>query len=72
MPDLADRPDNAPLQSSLIMRKILCDCARDGSDMDYDGDAGHLPARLLSAYAEFMQTDHDRKMISDNNLPHSM
>ncbi len=27
--------------------------------MDYEGETGHLPARLLNAYAEVMQTEHD-------------
>ncbi len=38
---------------------VLSDCDSDGSDMDYEGETGHLPARLLNAYAEVMQTEHD-------------
>ncbi|XP_071391075.1 piggyBac transposable element-derived protein 3-like [Centroberyx affinis] len=49
---------------------VLSDCDSDGSDMDYEGETGHLPARLLNAYAELMQTDHDRNnVISDDDLP---
>uniref|UniRef100_A0A674BM32 PiggyBac transposable element-derived protein domain-containing protein n=1 Tax=Salmo trutta TaxID=8032 RepID=A0A674BM32_SALTR len=49
---------------------VLRDCDSDGSDMDYEGETGHLPARLLNAYAEPMQTDHDRNnVISDNEEP---
>uniref|UniRef100_A0A667X9S4 PiggyBac transposable element-derived protein domain-containing protein n=1 Tax=Myripristis murdjan TaxID=586833 RepID=A0A667X9S4_9TELE len=38
---------------------VLSDCDSDESDMDYEGETGHLPARLLNAYAEVMQTEHD-------------
>lgn len=63
---------HATLQLSLKMRKMLSSviCDSDGSDMDYEGETGHLPARLLNAYAEPMQTDHDRNnVISDDDLP---
>lgn len=39
------------------------DCDSDGSDMDYEGETGHLPARILNVYAEPIQTDHDRNVI---------
>ncbi len=42
---------------------VLSDCDSDGSDMDYEGVTGHLPARLLNAYSEFIQTDHDRNEL---------
>lgn len=49
---------------------VLSDCDSDGSDMDYDGETGHLPARLLNAHAELMQTDQYRNNhISDDDLP---
>ena len=45
-------------------------CDSDGSDMDYEGETGHLPATLLNAYAEFMQTDHGRNnVITDDDTP---
>lgn len=31
--------------------------------MDYEGETGHLPARILNVYAEPIQTDHDRNVI---------
>lgn len=38
--------------------------------MEYDGETGYLPTRLLNAYAEFMWKDHDRNnIISDVDVP---
>ena len=36
---------------------VLGDCDSDGSDMDYEGQTGHLSARMLNAHAEVMQVD---------------
>uniref|UniRef100_A0A3Q3MCB3 PiggyBac transposable element-derived protein domain-containing protein n=1 Tax=Labrus bergylta TaxID=56723 RepID=A0A3Q3MCB3_9LABR len=33
---------------------VVSDCDSDGSDMDYGGETGHLPAKLLSACSELM------------------
>ena len=38
---------------------VLTDCDSDGSDMGYEGQRAHLPARLLNANAEIMQVDDD-------------
>lgn len=37
----------------------LSDCDSDRSDMDYEWETGHLPAKLLNAHSEVMQTDHE-------------
>jgi hypothetical protein len=70
MLDLDDRPDKACNIAVIPHNEkdaVLCDCNSDGSDMDSEGETGHLPARLLNVYAESMQTDHDRnKVISDD------
>ncbi len=42
---------------------VLSDYDSDRSDMDYEGETGHLPARLLNAYVELMQTNHDRSIV---------
>ncbi|XP_039679083.1 piggyBac transposable element-derived protein 3-like [Perca fluviatilis] len=39
---------------------IISDCDSDGSDMAYEGEMGHLPARILNAHAELLETDDDR------------
>lgn len=46
---------------------VLSDSVRDGSDMDNEGETGHLPTRLLN-----LQTDHDMKILSDDDLPFNM
>lgn len=60
--DLLDQdefPDKATIIPQNEKDDVLSDCDSDGSDMDYEGETGHLPARLLNAYAEVMQTKHD-------------
>lgn len=66
MLDLGDCPDKACNFAVIPQNEkdaVLSDCDSAGSDMDYEGETGHLPARLLNAYAEPMQTDHDRDNI---------
>ena len=62
MLDLCDHLEmHAALQLVLKMRNkdvLLSDCDNDGSDMEYEGETGHLPSRVLNTYAELMQTDH--------------
>ncbi len=63
MLDLGDRPDKAYNIATVPQNEkdaVLSDCDSDRSDMDCEGETGHAPARLLNAYAELMQTGHDR------------
>uniref|UniRef100_A0A3Q3GCJ7 PiggyBac transposable element-derived protein domain-containing protein n=1 Tax=Labrus bergylta TaxID=56723 RepID=A0A3Q3GCJ7_9LABR len=44
---------------------VVSDCDSDGSDMDYGGETGHLPAKLLSACSELMQKENERNNEDD-------
>ncbi len=46
---------------------VFSDCDSDRADMDYEEETGHVPARMLNAYAELMQTDHDRNNIINDD-----
>ena len=50
------------------MRKMSSVTNNDGSDMDYEGDTGYLPARLLNAYAELIMQTDDRNIISHTRM----
>lgn len=50
---------------------VISDCDSDRSDMDYEGETGHLPARLLNAHAEVMYTDFERDKLDNFDLPFS-
>ena len=70
MLDLGEGPDKAcdiAVTPQNEKDAVLTDC--DGSDMDYERETGNLPARLLNAYAEFMQTDYERNIISEDDRP---
>ncbi|KAK5919851.1 hypothetical protein CgunFtcFv8_023714 [Champsocephalus gunnari] len=70
---LGDSPDkecNITVIPQSEKDAFLSDCDSDGSDMDYEGESGHLPAKLLNAYAELQQTDHDsNNVINDDDIP---
>ena len=66
--DLCDCPDKACNIAVIPQNEkdaVLSDCNSDGSDMDHEGDTGHLPARLLNAYV-------NRNIISDDDLSLNM
>ncbi|KAK5927050.1 hypothetical protein CgunFtcFv8_022576 [Champsocephalus gunnari] len=74
MLDLGDSPDKACNITVIPQTEkdaFLSDCDSDGSDMDYEGESGHLPAKLLNAYPELQQTDHDRNNVinDDDDIP---
>ena len=63
MLDLGDGPDKACNIAIIPQNEkdaIISDCDSDGSDMAYEGEMGHLPARILNAHAELLETDDDR------------
>ncbi len=72
MLDLGDRPDKACNIAVINQNEkdaVFSDFDSEWSDMDYEGETGHVPARLLNTYAERMQTDHDRNnVVNDDDL----
>lgn len=68
---LSDGPDKACNIAVIPQSEkdaIFSDCDSDGSDMDYEGEMGHFPARILNAHAELVGRDDDSDNI-DYNLP---